>query len=537
MASNPASRRNSISASWPVFPPRPEPPAKMRGIKGKLKVYESPSPAPFLAQMGTFDFLLPAHEGVSPMPTYAGCLPAIIEGGRSISREELRSLSLKLAGGLTVLGVQKGDIAVVSAEGVEGSVALMAMLAAGIVASPIVPDVELRHQLSDSRPRLVFLSPTQLSAFEAANAHLDRPIPDDHVILLTPPPTPLSFDLTPQRYRSLYDILSAEEATPAPLNGAACSAPAVRIYTPSGRAVTISHQNLVSQLSSASPELGPSDTLLVAPGAPFIASLLPLALGAGVTHSASLSALERSEATMAWLPPPALSRLIDRLRARDGEDRELCLRTVISSGAQLGSLGRKLERILPDVRVLPAYCAAEAGVVVMHADDPDATVGLLAPGLQARLVQNDGTDAPVGGKGELWLRGPSVSTTDHWHRTGDIASVRHGRWTIHGRLDARFDSHATPVCPERLEALLLRHPAVRDAAVGPGPDGVRAYLVMDGGVQNVMRYVQGRTRKPKWVRSVVLVDQIPRTASGRVRRDRLGGGEVVRYEPEKWARM
>ncbi|EKD02530.1 AMP binding protein [Trichosporon asahii var. asahii CBS 8904] len=655
MASNPASRRNSIS-HWPEIDfSRPTAPPPKR-VKEGVKIYDSPSPAPFLAQINVFDFLLPKCEGISPMPTYSGVLPAILEGSRTMSRQELRDMSLRLAAGLGALGVKSGDVGIVRAEGIEGSVALYALLAAGLVASPLVPDVDMGHQLADSRPSIVFVPPTLLSTFETTNQQLDPRIPDDRVILLSPPST--SFDLQPQRYRTLYDVL-APPSDPVSLNGAASMSPALRLYTPAGRAVILSHLNVTSQLSSAQLELGPGDVALIAPGSPFIASLIPLALGAAVTHSSSsailtsledseatlaflpppaisallaklasrdgearelglrciistgsplhslarrvehalpsvrvlpayataetgppgadgrerrparptsaareklllrgpshssssaiLTSLEDSEATLAFLPPPAISALLAKLASRDGEARELGLRCIISTGSPLHSLARRVEHALPSVRVLPAYATAETGLAVMHNDDPDSTVGTLAAGLQARLVQMDGSDAPLGplgGKGELLLRGPSVSTTGHWHRTGDIASVRHGRWSIHGKIANRFSVAGTQVCPERLEALLLRHPHVRDAAVAGSEEGVRAHLVLDAGgegpegvAQHVMRYVQGRTRKSKWVRGVVLASAIPRTSAGLVRRGELGAGEVVRYEPSRWARL
>lgn len=548
MASNPASRRNSISAmSWPVFPPRsaPAPPSPAKAT-GKLQIYDSPSPAPFLVQMSAFDFLLPGAEGISPLPDYAACLPALVDasGDRSIRRGELRSLSLRLAEGLRSLGVRKGDTALVSVDGVEGGLGLMACLAAGVVASPLGPDVDLSHQLQDSGASMALVSPAQLLTFEFINGQQASPIPDNRVIVLTPPWSDIGQrDLTPQRYRTLWDVL-ADESRPVEaecFNGAAAASPALSVYTPSGRAVTLSHMNVTSQLA-APLELGPGDTVLVAPGAPFIASLLPLALGAAVAHcpGSIVSGLEKTEAAVAWLPPPAISKLLDQLSSRDGEEDELALRTIIASGAALGSLTRRVERALP-ARILPVYSAAEVGIITADSE--------LAPGLQARLRRADGTDVPAGvnAKGELWLRGPSVATEQHWYKTGDVASVRRGRWTIHGRLDARFNANGTPICPERLEDLLFRHPSVRDAAVGPSNEGVRAYLVLNEGVegeaqeaQRVMRYVQGRTRKTKWVRSVVFVEGVPRTAGGRIRREALGveaAGPEVAYEPEKWARM
>ncbi|MGH7417730.1 MAG: AMP-binding protein, partial [Candidatus Rokuibacteriota bacterium] len=99
---------------------------------------------------------------------------------------------------------------------------------------------------------------------------------------------------------------------------------------------------------------------------------------------------------------------------------------------------------------------------------------------ETRLADEDGNEVPVGEVGELWLRGPHVSRgywndpeataaaldPDGWFHTGDLARRdEEGFHTIAGRRKDMFISGGVNVYPAEIEAVLLQHPGVRDAAV------------------------------------------------------------------------
>jgi enoyl-CoA hydratase/carnithine racemase len=171
------------------------------------------------------------------------------------------------------------------------------------------------------------------------------------------------------------------------------------------------------------------------------------------------------------------------------------------------------------------------------------TVGSLVPGTLARLVLEDGTDAPRGGPGELWLKGPQVMSgylnrpdetaaafaDGGWLRTGDIATVDGaGRFAIADRVKELIKHKGFQVAPSEIEGVLLSHPAVADCAVVPSPDDEsgevpKAFVVRKGEVtaEELIDFVAERVTSYKRVRDVQFVDVIPRSAAGKVLRREL----------------
>jgi acyl-CoA synthetase (AMP-forming)/AMP-acid ligase II len=116
---------------------------------------------------------------------------------------------------------------------------------------------------------------------------------------------------------------------------------------------------------------------------------------------------------------------------------------------------------------------------------PPGSVGKLIPGTEARLVDPaTGEDVAPGEAGELLIRGPQVmlgylgnagatadTITDGWLHTGDIARVDgNGDFSVVDRLKELIKYKGYQVAPAELEALLLTHPDVLDAAVIAMPD-------------------------------------------------------------------
>lgn len=174
---------------------------------------------------------------------------------------------------------------------------------------------------------------------------------------------------------------------------------------------------------------------------------------------------------------------------------------------------------------------------------PAGTVGRLLPATQARIVDPvSGADVPDGEAGELWVRGPQVmqgylndpeataaTLSDGWLRTGDILQCRDGDFYVVDRLKELIKYKGYQVAPAELEAVILGHPAVVDAAVIGIPDPEAgelpvAYLVVNGdraaGVDagSVMAFVAEPVAPYKKLRGVVFVDHIPKSASGKILR-------------------
>jgi fatty-acyl-CoA synthase len=159
---------------------------------------------------------------------------------------------------------------------------------------------------------------------------------------------------------------------------------------------------------------------------------------------------------------------------------------------------------------------------------------------EARLVAEDGRDAPTGEVGEMWLRGPHVSLgywrnpeataaaldAEGWFHTGDLARRdAEGFFTIAGRQKDMLISGGVNVYPAEIEGELLLHPRVADAAVIGVPDptwgevGV-AFVVAtsEGGLDRaeLEAFLAGRLARYKIPREFVFVPSLPRTPYGKV---------------------
>ncbi len=163
---------------------------------------------------------------------------------------------------------------------------------------------------------------------------------------------------------------------------------------------------------------------------------------------------------------------------------------------------------------------------------------------QLRVVRPDGTPAQPGEPGEIEVRGPVVTPgywrqpertaqafRDGWFRTGDLGYLDEEGYLY--VLDRREDLVVTGgenVYPAEVEAVLLAHPAVRDAAVVGLPDiewgqQVVAAVVLEGGStvseRELMDWCRSRLAGYKVPRAIRFVSALPRTASGKLQRWRV----------------
>jgi long-chain acyl-CoA synthetase len=178
------------------------------------------------------------------------------------------------------------------------------------------------------------------------------------------------------------------------------------------------------------------------------------------------------------------------------------------------------------------------------AADPDADgLGLPMPMTEIRIVGEDGAVAPVGGAGEIELRGPQVMPGywnnpdetaavfhDGWLRTGDIGRLNDaGRVTILDRKKDLVLVSGFNVFPNQVEASLVAHPAVSEAAVVGVPDdttgeAVVAFVVCPGGGVTggeIRAHCREHLAAYKIPKRVVFRAELPKTAIGKVDRKRL----------------
>ncbi len=123
---------------------------------------------------------------------------------------------------------------------------------------------------------------------------------------------------------------------------------------------------------------------------------------------------------------------------------------------------------------------------------------------------------------------------DGWLHTGDVATTdADGDFSIVDRVKELIKVKGFQVPPAELEALLIAHPAIADAAVVPVPDEEsgeipRAHVVLQAGqsltADEVMAYVAEHVATYKQVREVVFAESIPKSASGKILRRLLTDG-------------
>lgn len=223
---------------------------------------------------------------------------------------------------------------------------------------------------------------------------------------------------------------------------------------------------------------------------------------------------------------------------------------IMSGAAPLSkSLGSKLiERL--DCDIWQAYGLTETSPI-NHFPTYDLanydveSVGWLMPGLEGRLVDENGQDVHgFNQPGELWLRGPNVmlgyiknaeATTEvfspdgKWLRTGDVAVVNEsGQWFIVDRFKELIKSKGHQVAPAELESVLLSNPDVIDAAVTgihlpeEGTELPRAFVVLrheSVDPLEVKRWFDSKVaRHKKLWGGLVVVDSVPKSAAGKIQR-------------------
>ncbi|MEV6590356.1 AMP-binding protein [Streptomyces acidicola] len=181
-------------------------------------------------------------------------------------------------------------------------------------------------------------------------------------------------------------------------------------------------------------------------------------------------------------------------------------------------------------------------------DAPPGTVGKLLPGTEMRIVSLDdpSTDVGAGERGEILIRGPQVMKgylgrpdataamidEDGWLHTGDVGHADAGGWLhIVDRVKELIKYKGFQVAPAELEALLLNHPGIADAAVigfynddsneVPHAYVVRQPAATDLSEGEVMTYAAERVAPYKRVRRVTFVAGVPRAASGKILRREL----------------
>ncbi|CUA68067.1 hypothetical protein RSOLAG22IIIB_07742 [Rhizoctonia solani] len=472
------------------------------------RIYKSAYPDRVIPRESVFSKLFPK------IPEYDETLPAFIDAlnGRTVSRGEVKALSLRLAYGLQrTLGIKRGEtVMLFSPNSLIWPVAMLGCIAAGLKCSPAnsayMPP-ELAHQIVDSGSGFVLVHPalvgTLLKAFEVLKVPAKEA--QKRVILMN---FEEAVPKGAENYIQLDSLLSGGKLDEEERFDGELSDETVYLCYSSGttglsKGVETSHHNtnaVISMSRAAFPEMIQGRDVLLGI-LPFFHSYgamhliqYPLTLAVPVVISPAFnpetfcSSIQKFKITCALVVPPVLVVLASHPAVDKYDFSSLrflfCgaapLRAELIASVQSRLRGRGAEVLVPQGCGLTEMSPTVLLTPLHRATEKIGSAGELLPNLEARLVGEDGVDVDEGQPGELWLRGPSVMrgylnnptatknaiTSDGWFKTGDVVlRDNDGFYTIIDRLKELIKYKGSQVPPADLENVLLSHPDIIDAGV------------------------------------------------------------------------
>jgi len=277
--------------------------------------------------------------------------------------------------------------------------------------------------------------------------------------------------------------------------------------------------------------------------------------------------VENEKANRAMMVPTMLKQLMEH---PDFDKHNLSSLKVITYGAAPMPLEviKKAVEVFPGVSFINAFGQTETASTITTLGPEDhiisgteeerekklkrlSSIGKPMSDVEMKIVDEDGRELPVGQVGEIVARGPRIMTgywkdeektektidKDGWVHTGDMGYMDEaGYFYLAGRATDMIIRGGENISPEEVEAVLLTHPKVEEAAVIGIPDEEwgeqpRAIVVLKQGevatAEEIIQYCRERLSSFKRPRSVVFVDELPRNPMGkilkRVLRDQYGG--------------
>ena len=324
----------------------------------------------------------------------------------------------------------------------------------------------------------------------------------------------------------------------------------------------IAHQNVIAQCLQIQ-QITPKDLTRILAVLPSFhitglvhALHLPVLINATVvmlpafTMKAMLDTVVEYKMSELLLVPPILIRMV---RDPIVDEYDLSFLRRFSSGAAPLSeeIIQLLKKKFPQTGFKQGYgmtesCSCITAHPPSHYDFKYAhTVGTIVASTTVKIMKEDGTEGGVGEPGEIWAKGPQVVMgylnnekatketfdEDGFLHTGDQGAIdEHGVITILDRLKEMIKVKGIGVAPAELEDTLLGHEKVEDVAVLGIPDEYsgevpKAYIVPkagnEGGQQlgrELIAYVREKKVRYKAVKEIEFIDEIPKSASGKILR-------------------
>lgn len=485
---------------------------------------------------------------------------AIVARNGSFTYNDLRQLVGRWYEHLVKAGVGAGDrVAILTGNNTDFAALHLATLALGgasVPLNPASPAGELIPQLVTVDPSAVFVGPEAEAVWSAVVSAAGTAESSGSAV---------EAELVRRRIEAPPSAADGEqpEYQVAPVE---TDTPAVLMFTSGtagmSKAAILTHGNLTSSLQAAISQpvdfLGRHHTLLGVIPAFHVFGVnvvlhLGLLLGGTVVFedyadpARTLRLIRENEATIVAGPPALWQRLIDAgAKASDFTSVEMAVSGASALPGPLAvAVSERLGLILHDGYGLTETTAVGASTLGMD-DPPIGSVGHLLPGIEGRIVDDDGEDCLVGDPGELWLRGAMVSpgywgepeehvsrTDDGWLRTGDQVVVDDdGRLAVVGRRKDLIIVSGFNVFPAEVEAAIASHPSVGQVGVVGEPseltgEAVVAFVVPAPGHSvdegEIWAHCEQRLARYKIPHRFVVASSLPLGPTGKLRRNRLAG--------------
>ncbi|MFG2696827.1 long-chain fatty acid--CoA ligase [Kitasatospora sp. NPDC048407] len=466
---------------------------------------------------------------------------ALVHHGHTVSYAQLADRTTRLAQALRAAGLRRGDR--VAYLGPNHPAFLETLFATGLLGAVFVPlntrlaAPEIAHQLADSGAKALIHAP-DCAGLVGAGPSLTVQVGPAYEALLTADPTPIDEPVT---LDDTCIIMYTSGTTGRP------------------KGAVLTHGNLTWNAYNVlvDVDLTADDRALVSAPLFHTAGLnmltLPVLLKGGTCHlvesfdpAATLEIIERERISHLF-GVPTMYHLIAAQERWESADLS-SLRVLNCGGAPVPTtlIDTYLRRGLA---FLQGYGMTETAPGVLFLDAEHAAAKAGSAGVphfftDVRLLTPDGRPAAPGEIGELLVHGPNVgpgywglpeataqSFHDGWFRSGDAARADDdGYVTIADRLKDMYISGGENVYPAEVEDALLALPGVAECAVYGVPDAKwgevgRAVVVPEAGADldpaALLAALAGVLAKYKLPKSVVLAEELPRTASGKILKHRL----------------
>jgi benzoate-CoA ligase len=488
---------------------------------------------------------------------------AFIDDAGTVTYAELDDRARRFAASLKARGVRREErVLILMQDGADWPVAFLGAMLAGAVpvgVNTLLTADDLAYMLEHSRAQAVFVSGAVKPALKAALTKSDHEV---HTVVVSRPAQPLDFgDI------AFEDFLAGTAPLLKPARTHADD-PAFWLYSsgstgrPKGTVHSHASPYWTTELyGKAILGLRESDVCFSAAKLFFAYGLgnaltFPLAVGATALLMAERPTPDAVfmrwrggvggvKPTVFYGAPTGFASMLASPHLPQA--KETALRLVSSAGEALpAEIGERFKRHF-GVDIVDGIGSTEM-LHIFISNRPDkvryGSTGWPVPGYAIELRAEDGRGTPDGEPGDLYIQGPSAALMywgaraktretfeGRWTRSGD-KYIRNadGSFTYAGRSDDMLKVGGIWVSPFEVEATLVQHPSVLEAAVigAPDADGLvktKAYVVLKAGTSadeaELQRFVKDRLAPYKYPRAIAFIAELPKTATGKIQRFKL----------------